>query len=57
MLALLAQRITEVTLLKRRSQAGDPAAVALKGTTVDELLSHDGADENCQVGWQCKLLL
>ena len=31
-----------VALFGRGSQARNPAAVTLEGTTVDELLSHDG---------------
>lgn len=44
-LALAAHGVAGVALFERGSQAGDPAAVALKGTTVDELLSHDGQME------------
>ena len=41
-LASPARRLQGIALFERGSQAGDPAAVALKSTTVDELLSHDG---------------
>ena len=41
-LASPARQLQRIALFERGSQAGDPAAVALKGTTVDELLSHDG---------------
>ena len=41
-LASPARRLQRIALFERGSQAGDPAAVALKSTTVDELLSHDG---------------
>jgi hypothetical protein len=34
-------RFSPSLLLKRGSQAGDPAIVALKGSAKDELLSHD----------------
>ena len=36
------KRYGEIALLEGCSQRGDPAAVALKGTTDDELLSHNG---------------
>ena len=41
-LASRACRLRRVALFERCSQAGDPAAVALEGATVDELLCHDG---------------